>query len=328
MNFKKFMIFLFLSLGLLFLVAFSSLFFGSVEFSYSDFLSIFRENPTKNAQIILLLRFPRILSAIAVGGGLAVAGSVLQVILKNPLAEPYILGISSGGTFGALISFWLGLSFAFTQFFSFIGAMIIILLLFLISSKNHLRTPTNFLLFGVMIGAFFGSSILIILLLMKENLQTAIFWLVGTLSFINSEKTYFVMIFSFSLSAIIFLGSFKLNLLASNDEHIRTLGINKNRLENIFIILTTVLVGGLVSVSGVIGFVGMIIPHIVRIFVGYDNRYVIPMSFIWGGILLLIADSFARTIILPSELPVGAITAIFGAPIFIYLLRKNFNLIN
>ncbi len=328
MNLKKFYTALFLSFaGLIFLSA-GALLFGSVHTGITDLFQIFgKRSNSAISEIILNIRLPRVLLAIAVGGGLGATGAVLQAILKNPLAEPYILGVSGGGTLGAMISFFLGMSFLWTQLFSFAGALFVIFLLLKLSnSKLGLMSSNSLLLSGVMLGAFFGAAILILLTLMRENLQTAVFWLIGSLSFATGESSFYILIFSSALSVILTLMGYRLNLISMGEEEAGTLGINVNSAKNWALIVSGVLVGGIVSVSGVIGFVGLLVPHFVRMLFGFDNRFVIPFSFFAGAALLLVSDTVARTIILPGELPVGAITALIGAPVFIYLLRKNFNL--
>ena len=312
--------------ALLLLLIVIALGLGSVKIGFADLISVlFSGDGNENlGRIIFDLRLPRVLLAVAVGGGLSVSGAVLQSILKNPLAEPYVLGISSGGTFGALISMLLGFSFFVTQIFAFTGSLLVVAFVLFAGSKfKYGFKPVSVLLSGVMIGAFFGAAILIILTLMRENLQTAVFWLVGSLSFASPRSSYYSFFFSLSLSFAIFLYGYKLNLIALENNETETFGVNPKRDTNILLILTGVLTGGLVAVSGVIGFVGMVVPHLVRTKFGYDNRIVLPTAFLLGAILLLVSDTFARTVALPSELPVGAITAIFGAPIFIWLLRKK-----
>ncbi len=313
-----------LYLILLIVLALGSLFLGSVSFDFRTIFSALLGEKNAANSIIFELRLPRVLLAIAVGGGLSVAGTVLQSILKNPLAEPYILGISSGGIFGTLLAMLLGLPFFISQIFSFSGSLLVIAIIFFIvlKFKSGFNSVT-LLLSGVMIGAFFGALILIILTLMRENLQTALFWLVGTLSFADASQSYYAFVFAVLLSIIISLFGYRLNLIAIGDEKNEAIGINLKNVRITLLILTGILTGGLVAVSGIIGFIGMIIPHIVRNKYGYDNRVVLPISFLVGAIVLLISDTVARIVILPAELPVGAITAFFGAPVFIWFLKKK-----
>lgn len=304
-----------------------SLVSGSTDIGLSEIISSII-NPQENqtyAQIILDIRLPRILLAIGVGGGLSVAGAVFQSLLMNPLADPYILGVSSGGSFGAVLALFLGLSFVGVQLFSFIGAAVVILLVLIMGHKYGRLQQSILLLSGVMIGAFFGASILLIITLMNDTLRTAIYWLVGNLSMADAFGAYYVLIVSLVISFGLILNSHKLNLLAMGDEDASNLGLNVKYVKNIIYLFSSLLVGVIVSVSGVIGFIGLLIPHVTRLLYGADNRIVVPASFLVGASFLILADTVARTIISPAELPVGALTAIIGAPIFIYLLKRKNN---
>jgi len=307
-----------------------SLLSGSVDISLHELLKVFLGNSGNSnfTQIILEIRLPRIMLAIAAGGGLSVAGAVFQAILMNPLAEPYVLGISSGGTFGAILSFLLGFTFIGTQIFSFAGALAVIFIVFMIGKRFGEIEPNVLLLTGVMIGAFFSAAILLMMTMLSDSLRSAFLWLIGNLSSADAASAYYVLPVSIIVSIILTINSYKYNVLSLGAENAKHLGINTNILKNITYILASVLVGAIVSVSGIIGFVGLLVPHVCRMIFGIDNRLVIPSSFFIGAVYLLISDTFARTIVAPAELPVGAITAVIGAPIFIYLLRRRFNLIN
>ena len=319
---------LIVKLAILFiLLVFTSLFsllLGSVNINISDLFNLFSGSSTDTIQeIIFNIRIPRLLLAIGVGGGLSVAGAVFQSLLMNPLADPYILGVSSGGSFGAVLALLLGLSFIWVELFSIVGASIVILLVFLIGHRFGKLQPNILLLTGVMIGAFFSALILLLLTFLNDTLRTAIFWLVGNLAMADNFSAYYIVIFSLILSIVLSLFGYKLNLLAMGDEDASNLGLNPKRIKSVVYILASVLVGIIVSVSGIIGFVGLLIPHVVRIIFGSDNRIVVPASFLVGAIFLLFTDTIARTVILPSELPVGVVTAMIGAPAFIYLLKKR-----
>ena len=308
-------------------VALFSLTIGSVEISVSQIFSILSGSGENSMfeKIILEIRFPRILMAVAVGGGLSVAGAVFQAILMNPLAEPYILGISSGGSFGAVLSFVLGLSFFGTQIFAFAGALIVVFIVFLLGRRFGEIEPGVLLLSGVMVGAFFGAGILIMTTMLDTSLRTAIFWLIGSLSFAETKNLYFVLPVTLIATVILVLNSYKYNVLALGSDGAKQLRINTNRVKNIAYVLASLLVGSVVSISGIIGFVGLIIPHVSRMLFGQDYRIIIPSSFFLGASFLILADTLARNIMSPAELPVGAVTAIIGAPVFIYLLKKRFN---
>lgn len=323
--------FIFLQIALLLItliVAFISLTIGSVSIDYLTTFNILTNNSTEIPlqKIILEIRLPRIIYAILVGGGLSIAGTVFQAILVNPLAEPYILGISSGGTFGAILSLVIGVSFFGTQIFAFIGAISVMFLVFFLGKRYGDLEPNTLLLSGVMIGAFFSALILLMMIFLSNSLRTAIFWMIGSLSFAKLENLEFFSVTVIIIFIYLSFNSYKYNLLTMGNQTTNSLGIDAKKLKNITYFTISVLIGIIVSVSGIIGFVGLIVPHICRIVWGMDNRIIIPTSFFIGAIYLTIADTFARTIISPAELPVGAVTAIIGVPIFIYLLRTRFNL--
>ena len=262
---------------------------------------------------------PRILYAVAVGGGLSIAGAVFQAILMNPLAEPYILGISSGGTFGAVLSFLIGASFLGTQLFSFAGALVVMLLVFFLGKRFGELEPNVLLLTGVMVGAFFSAAILLMMTLLNDSLRTAVFWLMGNLSIADKDNLKFVLPVTFVVSFLLMLNSNKYNLLSLGADSAKQLGVNTTVFRNYTYLLSSLMIGTLVSVSGIIGFVGLLVPHVCRMIFGVDNRVVLPASFFFGASYLILCDTLARTLISPSELPVGAVTAIIGAPfLFIY----------
>jgi iron complex transport system permease protein len=278
------------------------------------------------SRIIIDIRLPRVLLAVAVGGGLSIAGAVFQALLMNPLAEPYILGISSGGTFGAILSFVLGLSFFYTQLFAFIGAIVVVFLVFYLGQRFGELEPNVLLLAGVMIGAFFSALILLMMTIMEDSVRTAVFWLIGNLSSASLENVLIILPIVILGSLILYFFSQKFNVLTLGSSTANQLGVNAGLVKNVTYVIASLIVGAVVSVSGIIGFVGLLIPHIARMLFGVDNRLVIPSSFLLGAIYLIAADTIARSVISPAEIPVGAITALLGAPVFIYLLRKRFKL--
>jgi len=302
---------------------------GSVKINIIEIFSIFFTHQDNYlSQIIFEIRLPRILYAIMVGGGLSIAGAVFQSLLMNPLAEPYILGISSGGTFGAILSFILGLSFVGTQFLAFAGSLTVMLIVFILGRRFGELEPNVLLLSGIMVGAFFSAAILLMMTLMNDSLRTAIFWLIGNLSLAEKSNLIFVLPITILTTGILILLSNKFNVISLGSDYAKQLGINTKLLRNSSYIITSIMIGTLVSVSGIIGFVGLLIPHICRMIFGNDNRIVFTSSFFIGASYLTIADTIARTIISPAELPVGAITALIGAPVFIYLLKKRLNSTN
>ncbi|MGE5354434.1 MAG: FecCD family ABC transporter permease [Acidobacteriota bacterium] len=304
----------------------SALLIGSVPVSFKELYSLFTGGGSSDLvrQVIYEVRLPRVLLAIAIGGGLSVSGSVYQAILINPLAEPYILGISSGAAFGAVLSFLLGLNFMGTQVLAFMGAVSVIILVFMLGKRFGELEPNIMLLSGVMVGAFFSASILMMTTFLRDSLRNAVFWLMGQLSLADPKSAMVIFPVSVIGSFILSVNSQKFNVLALGSETASHLGINTPLLKNFTYILTSLMVGMLVSVSGIIGFVGLLVPHACRMIFGADNRIVIPASFFVGAAYLLVADTLARSIISPAEVPVGAITAFIGAPVFVYLLRKRF----
>ncbi|HOI28304.1 MAG TPA: iron ABC transporter permease [Melioribacteraceae bacterium] len=312
------------------IVSVVSLLIGPVNISLSDVLISLFSNVKDDtiSQIIFDIRLPRILYAVAVGGGLSIAGAAFQAMLMNPLAEPYILGISSGGTFGAVLSFLIGASFLGTQALSFLGALSVMLIVFLLGKRFGEIEPNVLLLSGVMVGAFFSAAILLMMTLLNDSLRTALFWLIGNLSLADKDNSVLVLLVTIFISALLIMLSNKFNVISLGSDYAKQLGVNTNSLKTITYILTSIMIGTLVSVSGIIGFVGLLIPHLCRIVVGVDNRMIFPASFFIGASYLVIADTIARTIIAPAELPVGAITALIGAPVFIYLLRRRFKIIS
>ena len=327
LNLKSYLIKLLIFFGIAFLSAVIGLWAGPIKMSLSDVLStLFSSDTTKTYyQIIWEIRLPRVLFALAVGGGLSIAGAVFQAMLMNPLAEPYILGISSGGTFGAVLSFVIGASLVGTQLFSFSGAFLVMILVFVLGKRFGELEPNVLLLTGVMIGAFFSAAILLLMTLLNDSLRTAVFWLIGNLSIAPKENLVFVLPVTLIVSFILTMNSNKYNLLSLGIDTAKQLGVNTVAVKNITYVITSIMIGALVSVSGIIGFVGLLIPHICRLIFGTDNRVVLPASFFIGAAYLTLADTLARTLVAPSELPVGAITALIGAPVFVYLLKQKFN---
>lgn len=300
---------------------------GPVKIGFNDLVSVFFSNNANPlfSQIIFDIRLPRILYAVAVGGGLSIAGAVFQALLMNPLAEPYILGISSGGTFGAVLSFLIGTTFLGTQLFSFTGALLVMMLVFLLGKRFGELEPNVLLLTGVMVGAFFSAAILLMMTLLNDSLRTAVLWLMGNLSVADKDNLKVVLPVTLVVSFLLMLNSNKYNLLSLGADTAKQLGVNTTVLRNYTYLLSSLMIGAIVSVSGIIGFVGLLVPHICRMIFGVDNRIVLPASFFIGASYLILCDTLARTLISPSELPVGAVTAILGAPVFVYLLRKRFN---
>ena len=274
--------------------------------------------------IILDIRLPRVLLAIIVGAGLSVAGLVFQALLRNPLAEPYILGISSGGTVGAVLAmtFAGGASAFSAPLASFAGSAAVMGLVYSVAHRRGKLDTYTLLLAGVMVGAFFNALVLLLVAIVNQELRNAFLWLMGNLSGASGTSVLVVGPAVLAASIALYAQAKGLNLIATGEEAAMQLGVNVGILKKSAYLLASFITGMVVSVSGVVGFVGLIIPHICRIVLGPDHRLLFPASFLVGAIFMVSADTVARIALAPAEIPVGAVTAAIGAPLFVYLLRK------
>jgi iron complex transport system permease protein len=309
-------------------VALAALSFGSVSIPFSHVIGTITGSESVTATertIILSIRLPRILLAMLVGSGLSVAGVVFQALLRNPLAEPYILGISSGGTVGAIIAIGLslGASAITTPLASFAGSAAVMFLVYGIAHRRGQLDTNALLLGGVMIGAFFNAVVLLIIAVFNQELRNAFLWLMGNLSSANPDAIIVVAPVLLVASLVLLLQARNFNLISTGDETAMQLGVEVKRVKRLSYLLTSLITGLVVSVSGVIGFVGLLIPHVCRMLFGPDHRLLLPASFLLGASYLVAADILSRTLLAPSEIPVGAITAALGAPVFVYLLRRS-----
>ncbi len=319
LRFKKWMIILGVLLVILFLTGIISLFTGAVNILPFGMWPEFYET------IIFKVRLPRILLSIIVGIGLAVSGVVFQGLLRNPLADPYILGTSSGAALGASIALLLGLdSFVYSlPLIAFLFSLLSLMLVYTISSSGGRIQLQVLLLAGVIVSTFLAALVMLIMSLAKRETHEIIFWIMGNLGETNYTFIKIVGIFVLLGSGLIYIFARELNIICLGEEKARYLGIEIEKLKKILFVITSLIVGAVVSISGMIGFVGLIIPHILRLIVGPDHRILIPASALVGAIFLIISDTLARTIAAPVEIPVGIITALFGAPFFIFLLAKK-----
>lgn len=315
-------------IALLVIISIVGLSVGSVSISFPDVVRSFFNSASvdeANRIIILDIRLPRLLLAMLVGAGLSVAGVVFQALLRNPLAEPYILGISSGGTVGAILAIGLSLGFSAytTPLASFIGSALVMLLVYTIAHRHGQLDTNTLLLSGVMIGAFFNAVVLLIIAVFNQELRNAFLWLMGNLSNANMESLAVVSPFVILASGFLLLKSKQYNLIATGDETALQLGVDVTKIKRLSYLLTSLITGLVVSVSGVIGFVGLIIPHICRMLFGPDHRLLMPASMLLGASFMIVADVLSRVILAPTEIPVGAVTAAIGAPVFVYLLKRT-----
>lgn len=286
-----------------------------------------REN--SDAFIIWDIRMSRIAMAFITGAMLALSGASLQALLRNPLADPHILGVSGGAALGGILAIVFSpfYSHVVVQFFAFTGALITIFFVYVISKVGSKIPRYKMLLTGVIINAFMSAFIMLILSISdQEKLASSLFWLMGDLSSASWEKISHVLVFVITGSTIIFYFTKEQNLILFGEEHAATLGVEVEFVKKVLFVATSLVTASVVSVCGLIGFVGIIIPHSARLIMGANHNYLLPASLLMGGTFLVISDTIARTIIAPTELPVGVITAILGAPVFVYLMKRKFHI--
>ena len=274
------------------------------------------------SDVVLGLRLPRAMSAFAVGGLLAVTGALLQALLRNPLADPYVLGVSGGASVAALIAIMLGLPALGVDSSAAVGALATSLIVFALAQGDGAWTPARLLLTGIVVAAGAGALVSLLLALGDEQrLRGMIFWLLGDLT--RSERwpwlTALLVVVGVAGVAI----GRHLNVLARGETIATTVGLPVRRFQMLVFVLTAVLTGCAVSAAGSIGFVGLVTPHLVRLALGSDHRVVLPASALAGGVLLMIADLVSRVALAPRQLPVGALTALVGVPLFLVLMRRQ-----
>ncbi|MDE2821134.1 MAG: iron ABC transporter permease [Chloroflexota bacterium] len=281
------------------------------------------------ANIVWLIRFPRVLLAGVVGAGLAVIGVVMQAVTRNPLADPFLLGISSGAALGAvsvlLIGVFAGLGIFALSVGAFLGAMLAFVLVFSLALQQGRLLPTRMILAGVA-ASFMFSSVTSFITLSDDSSGAArrvLFWMLGGLSGARWEDLTLPAL-ALVLGIIYLMGQSRaLNALIIGDETATTLGIDVHKLRRRLLVVTSLLTGLIIAVSGTIGFVGLMMPHIVRLIVGTDHRRVLPVSLLAGALYLIWVDVIARTLFAPEEIPVGIITSFCGAPFFLWLMRRS-----
>jgi iron complex transport system permease protein len=302
---------------------------GSTHIPIRDILkTLLSGEQTANHTILMDIRLPRIILAFAVGGALSLAGAILQGIFRNPLVEPYTLGISGGASLGVCMTIVLKLytivGVIAYPISGFLGAALTILIVYGISSRKEGLRIQGMLLIGVMI-SFISSSIVMLIMSVSrsEDIHGIVFWVMGSLE--EPNEFLIKMTVGFSLAGLVaaYFFSMNLNALALGEEEAMHLGVNVDRTKKFFFLVASVLTGICVSVAGIIGFVGLVVPHFVRMFTGSDHRILFIGSFLAGASFLICCDTIARTIIAPLELPVGVITGIIGGSIFIYALSRK-----
>lgn len=299
-----------------------SLMMGSVELKSAQlWTDVFTRDSLAHA-LIFELRLPRTLTAFAAGGALALAGALMQVLLRNPLADPFVMGVSGGAAVAALSAMLLGLSGFLVDSAAAVGALGAALLVFTLARGEGGWTPTRLLLTGVVVAA--GASALVSLLLTlgdETQLRGMLFWLMGDLAFASRPGVLLAVFASALIAALPFAR--QLNVLARSELQARVLGAPVDALRIGVFVASSVLTGVSVTTAGTIGFVGLVTPHLARLALGADHRRMLPAAALLGGILVMIADLCARTLFAPRQLPVGALTALVGTPLFLVLMRRS-----
>ena len=275
--------------------------------------------------ILFEIRMPRVFLGACVGASLAAAGAALQALLRNPLAEPYLLGVSNGAALGTMLAFVFFEQFYFARpLMAFGGSAIATVIVYQMARGRAGMNVERLVLSGVIITTFLSSIIVLLTsLLDAARLRGFTFWLLGDLSQATMQGLYFTLAGSVAGTILLTSQARALNLMMIGERDAFDFGVEVGRVRVIVFGVASVLVGTAVAASGSVGYVGLIVPHLVRLAVGSDNRLVVPFSAMTGAIFVVLADTFARTAIAPRELPVGAVTALIGAPMFIYLLRRN-----
>jgi iron complex transport system permease protein len=301
----------------------ASVMLGSVRLAPTEVFAVFSGSGDDLARMLVLdLRLPRTLAAFATGGLLAVAGALMQVLLRNPLADPYVLGISGGAAVGALLAMIAGLGVGWVSGSAFAGAMLSTLIVFGLAHGTGSWTPTRLLLTGVVVAAGWGAVITFLLAVRPSpELPGMLYWLMGDLSQARGSGLPWLVLLVVVLIALP-LGR-SLNVLARGPMQAAVLGVSVYRLEWAVYLLAAVVTAAAVTTAGTVGFVGLIVPHMLRLVIGNDQRLLIPAAALAGGILLTLADTVARTAIAPQQLPVGVITAMLGVPLFLFLLYRS-----
>jgi len=296
---------------------------GSVNVAPADLWQVIQgEGSTLHRTLLLDLRLPRTLAAFGTGGLLAVAGALMQVLLRNPLADPYVLGLSGGGAVGALLAMLAGMGTLIISGSAFGGAMLATVLVFGLAHGTGSWTPSRLLLTGVVVAAGWGAVITLMLAITPSyKLPGMLYWLMGDVSYARSPWPA-VVVLVVSVVLIMPLAR-NLNVLARGPMQAAALGVAVRPLEWTIYVVASLLTATAVTTAGSIGFVGLIVPHMLRLILGNDQRIILPASALAGGTLLVLADTLARTMIAPEQLPVGVITALLGVPTFLYLLHRS-----
>ena len=315
---------------------------GSVEIPFSTTSSILLSRlpfvditPTWTSAletIVLDIRLPRVILAGVVGAALAIAGASYQGLFRNPLADPYLIGVAQGAALGAVIGFllpvsWQALGMSLVPVLAFAGALASVAVVYTLARVGRTVPVTTLILAGVALGALLGAVVAYLAITSGQMLHGILFWLTGSFSLSQWSEVKVVVPIVTIGAGVILLFARSLNVMQLDEEQAQHLGVNVERLKLVLLATATLVTAAAVSFVGIIGFVGIIIPHAVRLIWGPDYRFLLPLSILSGAIFLILADILARTVAAPSEIPIGVITALFGAPFFLYLLRRRARLL-
>lgn len=295
-----------------------------IKILFSDILSLDKTWSPTIGSVIIDVRMPRLLAGLLVGAGLSISGASFQGLFRNPLVSPHILGVAAGSGFGAAFAILLFDDIIVTQIFSFAFGMLAVILTYLLSRVYRSTPVLMMVLSGIIVGALFSALTSFIKYVADpmNKMPAIIFWLLGSLNNVGNKDLKIVAPVISVCTGILLMIRWRINVIAMGDEDARALGVNTELTKAIIIVCATVITAASVCVSGIIGWIGLVIPHIGRILVGPDHRYLLPVSLLAGAGYLVFVDTLARTALV-TELPIGILTAIIGAPIFAYLLRKN-----
>jgi len=322
MNKKIFVLILIFLTIIIFLLSMS---FGSKSYSFLEIIK-FLLNPKEGDELLLKIRFPRVLSSFLVGASLSIAGLLSQTLFLNPLADPFLFGISSGANFFVTLSLFLGLDMIFKfslSFFSFLGALFTTFIILLISRMKGKITPLNLLLAGIALSYLFSSISSFLTIWGRDVLNKSVFWTLTGFSTVNIDKIYILILILIPATIFSILLNVQLDAYSLGEDEAVSVGVNIKFLKSILLFLIALLTGVSVYVSGIIGFIGLMVPNILRSLFGLNHLKLISLSILLGGLLLMSSDLIGRFILFPTEIPVSIITSFLGAPFFFYLLFKK-----
>ena len=301
---------------------------GRILLDRLPFISLAPDWSDAQAAIIWDLRLPRVLLAGLVGAALSIAGATYQGLFRNPLADPYLIGVAQGAALGAVIGFLLpmagvGLALGIVPLMAFVGALGSVAIVYALARVGKTLPMSTLILAGVALGALLGAIVAYLSLTSGQALRSIMFWLSGSFALSQWREVYIVAPVVLVAAVVLMLFSRYLNIMQLDEEQAQQLGVNVEWLKIVLLAVATLITATAVSFVGIIGFVGIIVPHAVRLIWGPDYRFLLPLSMVCGAIMLILGDLLARTLVSPSEIPIGVITAMAGAPFFLYILRRR-----